>query len=216
MFGSKNVYVMINGFKIRVKDARQKDRNHLAEVDFELPLTYALADEIMPAMARDLFEDVKGEWIPRSEILEAAFDVNPETQILELREHPELDPFVKIHGVTIRKVVSYKGEGQAVLLGFTATWNLGDYERELVQLVKRLKAGAYVSCEAQQMTLVDTTVPASQQGADVKVDGKTGNVESIAGRGRRGRKAAAATDAATDGANDADGNKADPSAPVTH
>ncbi len=187
MFGTKNVYSMVNGFKVRVKDARQKDRNHLAEVDFEVPLTHELADEIMPAMARDIFEKVGAEYIPRPEILEAAFDLNPDSQILELREHPEMDPFVRIHGVTIRKVFTYKGEGQAVLLGFTATWNLGDYERELVQIVKRLKSGVYLSAEPAQMTL-DTSVPPDQQGSEVKTDGQ-GNVESITRGRRKGRKA---------------------------
>lgn len=191
MFGTRNVYAMVNGFRVRVKDAREKDRNHLVEVDFEIPLTHSLADEIKPAMARDLFEEINGEWVARPEILEATFDITPDTQILEVREHPDLDPVVRIHGVMIRKIGTYKGEANAVLLGFTGTWTLGDYEREAVAMIKRLKTGVYITCEQQQPNLIDGTVPADQQGADVKVDGH-GNVESITGRKKkRGQRTAA-------------------------
>jgi len=184
MFGTKNVYAMVNGFRVRVKDAREKDRNHLVEVDFEVPMDYALAEDILPAMAGDLFAQVGGEWKPKPEITEASFDINPERQILEVREHPDLEPVVRIHGVTLRKIAAYKGEGNAILLGFTATWTLGDYEREAVAMIKRLKTGVYLSCEQQQPELIDTSVPAEQQGADVKVD-QGGVVESIRGRGRK-------------------------------
>ena len=40
MFATRNVYAMINGFRVRVKDARQKDRNHVIEIDLEIPLTF--------------------------------------------------------------------------------------------------------------------------------------------------------------------------------
>lgn len=190
---------------MRVKDPRQKDRNHLAEVDIEIPLTHTLADEILPAMARDLFDQVNGEWTPRPEIIEASFDINPDPQVIELREHPDLPAIVRIPSVTIRKIVTYKGEGGAVLLGFTATWTLGDYEKETVAIIKRLKTGVYLTSEAQQPSMLDTSVPSDQQGADVKVN-QGGNVESITGRGSRRRNKA--TPPADQALPDADGNQA--------
>lgn len=146
---------MVNGFKVRVKDARQKDRNHQVEVDFEVPLTYPLADNISPAMARDIFEVVNGDYRAKAEILEAAFDIQPDPQLVEVREHPDLDPLVRIAGVTLRKIQVYRGEGGAVLLGFTATWTIGDYEREAAAMIRRLKSGVYLSCQSQQPELAD-------------------------------------------------------------
>lgn len=184
MFGTRNVYAMVNGFRVRVKDARQKDRNHQVEIDLEVPLTHALADEIMPAMAKDLFEEINGEWHPKPEINEASFNLSPDTQIVEVRQHPELDPIVRLPGVTIRKIVAYKGEANALLLGFTATWTLGDYEKEAVAMIRQLKSGVYMTFEAQQMNILDTSVPADQQGAKVTVAGD-GTVESVKPQGRR-------------------------------
>lgn len=184
MFGTKNIYAMVNGFKVRVKDAREKDRNHQVEIDLEVPLTYRLADEILPAMARDLFEEVNGEWHPKPELDEASFNLSPDTQLVEIREHPELDPIVRIVGVTIRRITAYKGEANALLLGFTATWTLKDYEKEAVAMIRRLKTGVYMTCEAQQINMLDTSVPASQQGTDVSVE-KGGTVTSIRSRGRK-------------------------------
>lgn len=197
MFGRPNVYSMINGFRVRVKDAREQDRNHLVEVDFEVVLTHGMADEIKPAMARDLFEEVNGEWRPKAEILEAVFDITPDTQILEVREHPDFDPVVKIAGALLRKISTYRGTGGAVLLGFTATWTLAE-DREASVFIRRLKQGIYLTCLQQQPELLDTSVPAAQQGADVKVD-KGGNVESIDGKKGRGRRKPPATEAAAAG-----------------
>jgi hypothetical protein len=184
MFGKSNVYAMIAAFKVRVKDAREKDRNHLVEIDLEVPLTHELADDIMPKMASDLFDAVNGEWVPKAEIEEASFALQPDTQIFEMRDHPELDTLVRIPGVNIRKVCAYKGEGNTLLLGFTATWTLGDYQKEAVLLIQRLKSGVYLTCIAQQPALPDTTAP--DQGTDVTV-AQDGVVESVVPR--RGRRA---------------------------
>ncbi len=188
MFGKPNVYAMINSFRVRVKDAREQDRNHLAEVDFEIPLTFELAEDVLPAMARDLFEQKPGsdEWMAKPEILNASFNVQPALQLVEVKEDPNMPAMVRIAGVSIRKVGAFTESG-AVFLEFTATWTLGDYERELVYLIKRLRAGVYLTCEEQAPTLDLGTVPEQQQGADVAVD-TSGNVTSIK-RGRRGRKA---------------------------
>ncbi len=152
MFGRSNVFGMINGFGVRVKDAREKDKNHLIEAKFEVPLTHDLAAEIMPAMAADLFNRVKGEWHAKPEVEELAFNLSPDLQILELREHPELPAVVRIQGVAIRKVVAYKGEADSLFLGFTTTWTLGD-EQEPIAIIKRLKTGVYLTSTAQQPKL---------------------------------------------------------------
>lgn len=194
MFGSKDVYAMVNGFRVRVKDARQKDRNHLAEVDFEIALTHALAEEIDPVMARDLYEKKAGEHQPKPEISEAVFNsIVPDVQLVTIREHPDLDTFIaRIPGVAIRKINFYKGDGNALLMGFTGTWTLGDYEREAIALIKRLKSGVYMSCETQEPQLVEQADLAPEgQGTEADVD-KSGNVTNIR-KGRRRRTPAAAT-----------------------
>lgn len=152
MFGRSNVFGMIVGFGVRVKDAREKDKNHLIEAKFEVPLDHDLAQEIMPAMAADLFNKVKGGWQAKPEVDELAFNMSPDLQILELREHPELPAVVRIQGVSIRKVVAYKGEADALFLGFTTTWTLGD-EQEPIAIIKRLKTGVYMTSTAQQPQL---------------------------------------------------------------
>lgn len=198
MFSKPNQYAMINGFKVRVKDARQQDRNHLIEIDFELPLVHELADDILPAMAADLFERVNGEWTPKPEINECAFAISPDPQILEVREHPDMVPVLRINGVTIRRVVAYKGEANSMMLGFTATWTLAT-DQEATAMLRRLKLGVYLTCQLQQPGLAmdqDTSVPAEQQGADVNVD-KGGVVTNIRGRGRRRGGQQPAADAAT-------------------
>lgn len=152
MFERENVFGMIVGFGVRVKDAREKDKDHLIEAKFEVPLDHDLAQDIMPAMATDLFNKVKGGWQAKPEVDELAFNMNPDLQILELREHPELPAVVRIAGVSIRKVVAYKGEADALFLGFTTTWTLGD-EQEPIAIIKRLKTGVYMTSTAQQPTL---------------------------------------------------------------
>lgn len=152
MFNRKNVFAMIQTFNVRVKDAREKDRHHIIEVRFEVPLDVELAEEIYPAMARDLYDNIGGVWTPKQEIAETAFNINPAIQVIEMREHPDLPIVVRIPSVTIRKIVASKGDGNVMQLGFTAGWTLGA-EDEPIAIIKRLKTGVYVTFEAQQMIL---------------------------------------------------------------
>jgi hypothetical protein len=152
MFGKENQYGTVAGFTVRVKDEREKDRNHLVEVSFELPLTFELADEISPAIARDLFNEIKGEWTPKPEISTLGMNISPAQQLMTLREHPDLDPQVKIAGVTVRKIVAKKGEANTWLLTFTATWTLGD-PKEAITMIQRLKMGVYLTFVEQEPQL---------------------------------------------------------------
>ncbi len=228
MFGKENQYGMVAGFNVRVKDEREKDRNHLVEVSFELPLSFDLADEISPAIARDLFDTVKGEHVPKPEISTLGMNISPETQLMTIRTHPELDPDVKIAGVNLRKIVAKKVEAGAWALTFTATWTLGD-PKEAITMIQRLKQGVYLTFAAQEPRLDLQDQPANAVdgevvGRDAKVD-QGGNVTSITaakGKGRRKGKrtpeaeaadqedharralpAPAGDDAGTDGDNDA-------------
>lgn len=189
MFGKANQYGMVAGFGVRVKDEREKDRNHLVEVNFELPLTFDLADEISPAIARDLFDKVKAEWTPKPEISSLVMNLAPATQLMTIREHPDLDPTIKIGGVGLRKIVAKKGDANTWILAFTATWTLAD-PKEAVVMIHRLKLGVYLTFEEQEPQL-----DLSGNQSDV-VDGEVintatvepgGNVTSITSK-RRGRR----------------------------
>lgn len=187
MFGKANQYGMVEGFGVRVKDEREKDRNHLVEVDFELPLTFELADEISPPIARDLFDNVKGQWQPKPEISSLVMNLAPATQLMTIREHPDLDPSIKIAGVSLRKIQAVKVEAGGWALKFKTTWTLGD-PKEAITMIQRLKLGVYITLEEQapKLDLVnqsDVTPGPTQQAL---VDGG-GNVTSITAGKRRGR-----------------------------
>lgn len=152
MFRTTNVYGMVTGFNVRVKDEREQDRNHLIEVTFELPLTYELADEILPAMARDLFIEVKGARQPRPEIQQAIFNVSPATQVMDVKIHPELPADAHIEGVNLRRIAAHKAEAGTWLLRFIATWQLA-HVNEAILMIQRLKQGVYLSFQEQQPQL---------------------------------------------------------------
>lgn len=188
MFGKENQYGKVAGFNVRVKDEREKDLNHLVEVTFELPLTFELADEISPAIAKDLYDKVKGEWIAKPEISTLGMNLAPETQLMTVRTHPDLDPEVRIAGVQLRKIVAKKAEGGAWLLAFTTTWTLGD-PKEAITMIQRLKQGVYLTFVVQEPALPLTSE------ADTVVDGEVvntasvdqgGNVTSITSKPKRG------------------------------
>lgn len=187
MFGRANQYGTVSGFNVRVKDEREKDRNHLVEVTFELPLTFELADEISPAIARDLFNDHKGDWTPKPEISTLGMNIAPETQLMTIRTHPDLDPEARIAGVSLRKIQAKKGEAGSWLLSFTTTWTLGD-PKEAITMIQRLKLGVYLTFEAQEPQL-DLAGPADNvvdgEVSEAKVD-PGGNVVAITKR--RGRR----------------------------
>ena len=183
MFGRNDVFATVNAFNVRVKDEREQDKNHLVEVTFEVPLTFDLMDEISPAIARDLFETVKGQHHPRTELNDAGLNLTPEQQLMIIRNHPELDPEVKIAGVQLRKIRAKKADGNAWLLVFTAMWTLGD-PKEATLMIQRLKQGVYLTLEAQEPKLdLQDAAPGDDAGQDAQVD-QSGNVTSLRKRGR--------------------------------
>lgn len=168
MFRTTNVYGMVEGFAVRVKDEREQDRNHLVEVSLELPLTFELADEILPAMARDLFQEGPNGWDPKAEMRESIFNLDPALQIMELRTHPELPADCRIAGVGLRKIKATKSEGGTWILKFTATWTLAD-PKEAILMIQRLKQGVYLSFEQQEpgLPLDDAALGATMEPKDV-------------------------------------------------
>lgn len=188
MFGTKNVYAMVTGFQVRVKDEREKDRNHLIETTFEMALTPALADEVLPAMVQDLFKE---DGQPREELAEAAFNLTPDPQLLEIRNHPDLDPEVKMSGVTIRKIRTKKADGGAWLLVFTCTWVLSEPSAAIV-MIQRLKLGVYLSFQVQEPRLdlqpPDGAAADAQAEPDQAADPDQGNLTLVKGKkGKLGR-----------------------------
>lgn len=187
MFGRPDVFATVNGFNVRVKDEREQDKNHLVEATFEVPLTFDMMDEISPAIARDLFEGTKDGHIARPELNGADLNLAPEVQIVQLKNHPELEPDVKIAGVTLRRIKARKAEAGTWLLLFTATWTLGD-PREVVVMIQRLKQGVYLTFNQQEPKLDLQGDATAEAGSTAEVD-RGGNVTSItAGGGRRGRR----------------------------
>jgi hypothetical protein len=74
-----------------------------------------------------------------------------------------------------------------VLLGFTASWTLGDYERETAAMIRRLKVGVYLTCESQQPQLLeDPETPPAEDQAEPE---SGGTVQPIKRRGRRANQA---------------------------
>jgi hypothetical protein len=191
-FGKRDQYATVAGFGVRVKDEREKDRNHLIETTFEVPLTHDLADEILPAMARDLFQDVGGDWTPKPELSQAGFNLAPAQQLMTVRNHPDLDAVFQTAGVSLRKITAKKGEANVWILSFTATWQLGG-DNEAMTMIRALKSGVYLTFEAQQPTLMDVgQAPENEQVARVAADGV---VTDITERKKRGRPRKRSVDA---------------------
>lgn len=150
---NRSQYATVRTQGIRTKDEREKDTNHVAEFGMEVPLTKDLADEIQPAMARDLFGD---DGQPKAEMAGVSFALSLPTQRLEFRDHPEIAPLGVVTGVTIRGVAAKKSDdGKAWLLQFTVGWVLDDSnEAAVMQLIRRIrKTGVYLRFEPMQSTL---------------------------------------------------------------
>lgn len=198
MFRTPNVYGMVTGFNVRVKDEREQDRNHLIEVTYELPLSYELADEILPAMARDLFMKGKDGNQPRPEIKKSVFDLSVGQQVMEVKTHPDLPAEARIEGVSLRKIAAVKAEAGTWLLQFTATWQLG-HTSEAVLMIQRLKQGVYLSLTEQAPKLGlsgEDDIPAASPEANV-----------AAGPGRRRGRPRKDADVAADGKSAAAGDE---------
>jgi hypothetical protein len=190
MFQTENVYGMVNRFGVRVKDQREADTNHILEVVIQLPLTHALADEILPAMAKHLYVRVGGEYKPDPHMTEGVFSIESKTYRVQVRTHPELDPEVTIEGVQLRKIRTKKIEGGVWAIVFTAGWTMAG-DKEATALIKRLRKGVYLTMRVMQaaLDLQPAAAPATDDGMTANVD-KGGNVVSITKK--RGRGAAKA------------------------
>lgn len=193
MFGRSNQYATVSGFGVRVKDEREKDRNHLIETNFEVPLTHELADQILPAMARDLFQEVSGDWTPKPEMDTAGFNLAPEVQVMTVREHPEGKPLFKAEGVNIRKVQAKKAAGGTWVLGFTCTWVMTE-SVQAVAIIHHLKSGVYLTYEVQAPRLELGPAPDEDAGQVAKVD-QGGNVTSLADAKKKKKKRTAGPEA---------------------
>lgn len=188
LFGSKNQYATIVQIKLRGKDAREQDKNHTLEIEYEVPLTHDLADEILPAMARDLFNKVEGKvsgvdgsaWEPKPEVAETTFNILLDPQLMEVRQHPDLDPVCRQSAVTVRKVVAYKAKAGNWMLSFLAGFVISDLN-VIVALINCFKQGVYLSFQAEEPKL-DLSAPGAV------IEGSLANAPEPE-RKRRGRKA---------------------------
>ena len=197
MFGRQNVYATLSKFAgIRVKDEREKDRNHVVEVEWEAPLTFDLADEISPALARDLFDSDGTDMVPKREIQELAPILSVGRQIMTVRPHPDLEPLGKLAGVELRKIWITKSEAGTWLVSWLTMFPFE--ERTVIGLIKHLKLGVYLTFEAEAPALdFDGKAAGAGPDPDPDADGDmgihTGNVVPMKrGRGRpkgsKGRK----------------------------
>lgn len=196
MFGRQNVFATLKRFAgIRVKDEREKDPNHVVEVEWEAPLTFDLADELSPKLARDLFEDEAGDMVPKREMAEVAPVLSIGRQIMTVRPHPDLEPLGRLSGVEIRKVWITKSEGGTWIVSFLTMFPFE--ERLVIGLIKHLTLGLYLTFELESPALPfdgkaaaagedrddDGPVKPADQPGDMGVH--TNNVVPL--KGRRGR-----------------------------
>lgn len=213
MWKDKDVYTTIKSFGVRVKDERQNDRNHLVEVSFETPLGHDLADQILPAMARDLFDKQQN---PKPEMTSSVFAVDVKKQILTVRLAPDMPDAARILGVTVRDITAVKTEGKTWALQFKANFTLGT-DAEAILFIRQLRQGVYLSMEQMQMGL-----GLDDEGQADKERGTGGEVHDIASgrkpRKRRGTPEGEAQDQATEGAAKAadELQPGEPTPPATH
>lgn len=179
MFKTPNVYAMVQGFAVRPKDERENDKNHLVETEFEMMLTHALADEIMPAMARDLFQEVSGEWLARPEMKEAVFVLTPGKQNVTVAVHPDTDQ-MKLAGVTIRNIRAVKTDAGTWALRFKCTWQF-TLDSEAILMIRNLRQGLYLTMEAQQPSILDD----AQQDTRKETQPKLANIKDKPKRKRK-------------------------------
>jgi hypothetical protein len=187
MFGKRDQFATVSGFGVRVKDEREKDRNHIIEINFEVPLSHDLADQILPAMARDLFQEVKKEWVPKPEMDSAAFSLGTSLQVMTVRQHPDLEAMFQTEGVGIRKVQARKTEGNTWILVFTTSWTMTD-NVQAISMIRSLKSGVYLTFveQAPSLDFQGDEPPAAGAVATVAPDGNVTNIKD--GKPKKRRK----------------------------
>lgn len=205
MFGRQNVYATLSRFAgIRVKDEREKDPNHLVEVEWEAPLTYDLADEISPPLALDLFDNDGGDFVPKREIsgLDPVLTVG--RQVMTVRSHPDVNPLGRLTGVEMRRIRFRKSEAGTWIVSFLTSFPFE--ERTVIGLIKHLTMGLYLTFELESPAL-DFDAKAAAAGDDQPTaplifPGKK------RGRPRKHRPEDVAQDQIADARNRADGDDA--------
>lgn len=171
--GGRKQLATVRGMGIRTKDEREQDTNHLIEFKLEVPLDADLANEILPALRLDLFDN---EGDPKPNMDGVSYEIpSLGLQRVTFRDHPKLEPFAEFKAVTIRSVGAAKSkDGSAWLLQFTVGWVFLGATTEL-ELMRRIKKGqCYVSMEPEQQRL---DLPAADTAAAAEAPKK-----------RRGRK----------------------------
>lgn len=134
-----------------MKDEREKDRNHIVEVEWEAPLTFDLADEMSPALARDLFDQEGADMVPKREMSEVAPVLAVGRQIMTVRPHPDLEPLGRLAGVEVRKIWVTKSDAGTWLVSFLTCFPFE--ERTVIGLIKHLKLGVYLTFEQESPAL---------------------------------------------------------------
>lgn len=152
MFGRSNVFATLTKFAgVRVKDEREQDRNYVVEVEFEAPLTYELAEDLNPAVARDLFDQEGADAVAKRELSEVRIGIPVGRQIMTVRQHPELEPIGRLAGVEIRRILASKSKAGTWLLSWVIMFGMDDLM--VIALIRLQKVGVYLTFEVQEPAL---------------------------------------------------------------
>jgi len=182
---SRKQLAHVDGVTIRPKDLRQKDPNNLIEFVIRIPIDRELVDEIMPALARDLYED-DGSMRPEVGGLSPVFTPPLSMQTVTAFEHPDLSAFATYSNAQIRDpYISRGADGESFVLTFKVGWIFKGVKAELALISKIKRGSLYLSMAPEQGDLLaderktETGEPAAA---------KTGPKAVEKPKTRRGRK----------------------------
>lgn len=170
--------VTVNGLTFRKKGSREGDSTTIAEVTFEVPLTWGLANDVLEGMAEDLFSSPKK---PKLDMTDASFRLPAMAYLFTVRP-TEKGRAQKISGCTLRSVGAYKAGGKPEndwLLRFTVAFLMLSAE-EMAPFLKGLFGSLYVTFEEQEPAM-DFEPPAEGEGTEARVN-RRGEVEQISDR----------------------------------
>jgi len=172
----------VQSLHFRVKDAREKDTQTIAEVTFEVSLTPTLAARVIENMPDDLYiEGKNGRRAVKEDVREIEYDLPSAAYLIEVRSRPDIQKHLRLSGVTVRKLSAYKNaEGDGFNLGFTLSFLLLDPEEALL-FVKHLRKPLWLTFAEQQPVLPDLTEGAAGQDVDVAADGTAAARKSKSG-----------------------------------
>lgn len=147
-------------------------------------MTFDLADELSPALARDLFDADGADMMPKRELAEIHPILDIGRQIMTVRPHPDLDPLGRLAGVELRKVRISKSDAGTWMVSWLAMFPFE--ERTVIGLIKHLKLGVYLTFELEAPAL-PFDGKAAAAGPDDESDLPADNVTPITARRGRGR-----------------------------